>query len=718
MKTLLIDNYDSFTYNLFQLLAEANGAEPIVVRNDDATWAELELLEFDNVVISPGPGRPDRVGDFGVCAQAIATSSAPLLGVCLGHQGLCLVAGATVGPAREAVHGRTSAVLHDGSPLFAGIPREFQAVRYHSLSVAQPLPDSLEPIAWTSDGELMAVAHRTRPQWGVQFHPESICTEHGRTLLANFRELTLACGRAPGRSRQQAERRAGARARTAKPIATPATALAAPSELSLKVERLDTLYDAERAFVELYGEHVAAFWLDSARIDERARFSFIGAADGPLSATISYDVAARELRIERAGGVESRSESIFDYLSAETRGLRRTGGSELPFDFDCGFVGYFGYELKADCEGARTHPSSMPDAAFVFADRLIAFDHVERCTYLLCLHEPSAGRLADGWIAETRRRLESLSPASARAFAVEQGEPPVQFRLARSHEQYLRDIDTCTRRLREGDTYEICLTNKITAEVAHPPLALYRTLRRVNPAPFCGYLRFGERAVLSSSPERFLRIDRDRWAEAKPIKGTSPRGASPAEDVRLAESLRLSEKNRAENLMIADLLRNDLGAVCEVGTVHVPELMHVESYETVHQLVSTVRGLLRDGLEAPDCIRACFPAGSMTGAPKKRTMEIIDELEGQARGVYAGAIGYVGLGGACDLSVVIRTIVIDGDVASLGVGGAIVMQSQAEEEYQETLLKARAPIAAIDPRVDPHTAFEVAEPARRAPAAC
>src|SRR6185312_6545946 len=136
----------------------------------------------------------------------------------------------------------------------------------------------------------------------------------------------------------------------------------------------------------------------------------IGAADGPRSATISYDVAARELRIERAGGVESRSESIFDYLSAETRGLRRTGGSELPFDFDCGFVGYFGYELKADCEGARTHPSSMPDAAFVFADRLIAFDHVERCTYLLCLHEPSAGRLADGWIAETRRRLESLSP--------------------------------------------------------------------------------------------------------------------------------------------------------------------------------------------------------------------------------------------------------------------------------------------------------------------
>jgi para-aminobenzoate synthetase len=698
VKTLLIDNYDSFTYNLFQLLAEANGDEPIVVRNDEASWAELEQLAFDNVVVSPGPGSPDHEGDFGICAQAIKEATVPLLGVCLGHQGLGWVHGGKVTAAPEVMHGRISAVLHEGSPLFAGIPREFQAVRYHSLCIEQPLPADLEPIARTSDGVVMAIAHRTRPQWGVQFHPESICTEFGRQLLANFRDLT--------RQTQVGANGARRTATTTAPAAAGAgPVIAGRAQLVQKVKRLDTLYDTERAFVNLYGSSETSFWLDSSKVDERARFSFMGAADGPLGATIHYDVNSGELRIERAGDTETLSESIFDYLSREMRRMRYLS-HELPFDFNCGFVGYFGYELKADCEGSDAHRSSMPDAAFVFADRLIAFDHLEQCTYVLCVTESDRQEEGERWIAETSLRLASLAPLSAPEWDGAQQPEPTDFRLSRSHEQYLEDIATCKQRLIEGETYEICLTNKITADLAAEPLALYRTLRRVNPAPFSAYLRFGERAVLSSSPERFLSVSRDRWVEAKPIKGTCPRGKTPAEDVRLAEELRLGEKNRAENLMIADLLRNDLGVVCEVGTVHVPNLMHVESYETVHQLVSTVRGLLRDDVEPPDCIRACFPGGSMTGAPKKRTMEIIDELEGEARGVYSGAIGYLGLGGGCDLNIVIRTLVLEGDTATLGVGGAIIMQSDAEEEYQETLLKARAPMSAVDPRVDPQAVFE------------
>jgi para-aminobenzoate synthetase len=692
MKTLLIDNYDSFTYNLFQLLAEANGEEPIVVRNDEASWEELAALEFDNVVVSPGPGNPDREGDFGVCAEAIRRSEVPLLGVCLGHQGLCSVHGAKVVHAPEAMHGRLSAVVHTESPLFAGLPREFQVVRYHSLCVEQPLPDELEGLAATSDGILMAVAHRTRPQWGVQFHPESISTEYGRGLLANFRDITAARGSGNGGAARAAATPAGSDGER------PGSA-----GLVLRVKRIDAVHDAERAFAHIYGRSAEAFWLDSSLVDERARFSFMGDAGGPLGSLVTYDAHEGELRIDDGEEIRLRRESIFDYLSSEMRRLRHLS-DDLPFDFNCGFAGYFGYELKADSGGSRAHRSTMPDAAFVFADRMIAFDHLEGTTYVLAVSTPEGVEESERWIAETSLRLASL-PAIAELewseTAAERG--PVEFRLSRGHQQYLDDIAECKRQLIDGESYEICLTNKISAEVElSDPFALYRTLRRVNPAPFSAYLRLGEAAVLSSSPERFLSIGRDRWAEAKPIKGTVRRGSEPAEDVRLAEELRLDEKTRAENLMICDLLRNDLGVVCEVGTVHVPHLMHVESYETVHQLVSTVRGLLREELEPPDCIRACFPGGSMTGAPKKRTMEIIDELEGEARGVYSGAIGYLGLGGACDLNIVIRTVVSDGSSVSIGVGGAIVMQSDADEEYEEILLKGRAPMQAIDPGADPH----------------
>jgi para-aminobenzoate synthetase len=713
LKTLLIDNYDSFTYNLFQLLAEANGEEPIVVRNDAASWAELSRLEFDNVVLSPGPGRPDRDADFGVCGEAIRVSDAPLLGVCLGHQGLGGAYGAEVVPAPEPVHGRLSAVLHDGSALFAGIPREFQAVRYHSLCVEQPLPDELQGVAWTSDGVLMAVEHRERPQWGVQFHPESICTDHGRRLLANFRDLSrdwqgvfqagpeeerLGHPRTGGYSERPATRPTSPKSGLV-PAASPGEGVPAAPSLRLVVERLDLAIDPEHAFVSLYGESGNAFWLDSSRVDGSARFSFMGDDSGPLGATVTYDVGDGEVKVERGGKIEIRRESIFDYLATETQRLRLPDVG-LPFDFDCGFAGWLGYELKADCGGEAAHESSLPDAALVFADRLIAFDHAERHTYLLCLAEPGVTQEAEGWIAETARSFASLPPLDEPTVGDEDA-GPAGFQLTRSRERYLEEIAECKRLLAEGETYEVCLTNKVQAEAGVEPLSLYRRLRRVNPAPFSAFLRFGAAAVLSSSPERLLAVGRDRWVEAKPIKGTCRRGDTPAEDVRLAERLRGDEKNRAENLMIADLLRNDLGAVCEVGTVHVPRLMQVETYETVHQLVTTVRGLLREGLGAPECVRACFPPGSMTGAPKLRTMRIVDELEGEARGVYSGAIGYLGLGGGCDLSVAIRAIAIDGASATIGSGGAIVVQSDAEDEFEEMLLKASAPMRAIDPDADP-----------------
>ena len=699
MKTLLIDNYDSFTYNLFQLLAEVNGEEPVVVRNDEASWPELEGLGCDNVVISPGPGRPEREADFGVCAEVIRACELPLLGVCLGHQGLATVYGGAVSHAPEPMHGRLSTVVHDGSPLFAGVPREFEAVRYHSLCVAEPLPEELEAVAWSDDGVVMALAHRERAQWGVQFHPESVCAEYGRRLVENFRDLSVRglggtslggggrSGRPPQNARPEAALECfGEGARTS-------------STTRLVFERVDAEIDSEVAFVALFGDSTSAFWLDSSGGEgESARFSFIGDASGPLGAQISYDVELGEVRVERQGKVELRSESIFGYLSSELERLRlpETG---LPFGFECGFVGYFGYELKAECGGEVGHRSPYPDAAFLFADRVIAFDHVEGCVYLVCLVEVGGEEQAGRWIEAMGERLASL-PAVEEVDLEERLEAS-DFELVRDRAGYLEDIEECQRLLMEGESYEVCLTNEVRAEVDADPLELYRRLRRVNPAPFSAFLRFGELAVLSSSPERFLRVGRDREVEAKPIKGTSRRGETPGEDALLAEELRRDEKSRAENLMIADLLRNDLGSVCEVGSVRAPRLMEVETYETVHQLVTTVRGRLRPELGPVDCVRACFPPGSMTGAPKRRTMAILDRLEGEARGVYSGALGYLGLGGGCDLSVAIRAIVVEGDSASTGAGGAIVAQSDPEREHEEMLLKAWAPLRALDPSALP-----------------
>ena len=675
MRTLLIDNHDSFTYNLFQLLAEVNGVEPIVVCNDAASWPELERLEFDNLVISPGPGRPDRAADFGVCAEAIRSCEKPLLGVCLGLQGIGWLEGGRVERAPEPMHGRVVAVEHDGTGLFSGIPSPFKATRYHSLALATPLPSALRETA-SSAGVPMAFEHRSRPQWGVQFHPESIATEHGKRLLANFRDLTptagqLACSFLASRTKkEQAERSA-----------------------ALKVRRLDLAPDPEIAFVSLYGASEQAFWLDSSRVGIRGRFSFMGDASGPLAEVLTHD--ARQ------------GEPLFDRLQQQLVDLRPAEVPDLPFEFDCGFVGYLGYELKSECGHAPGHPTDHPDAAFIFSDRLIAFDHEEHQTYLLCLHELGGEERAEAWLDATETLLTDLAagrePESGPTCNVgpDSGSFPSALSLARSREQYLADIDTCIEQLREGESYEICLTNQLRFDTQIDPLDLYRRLRRANPAPFASYLRFGDRAVLSSSPERFLNVNRDGGAEARPIKGTSRRGSTSEEDAALAATLAADEKNRAENLMIVDLLRNDLGAVCEVGSVEVPEMMAVETYETVHQLVSAVRGRLRSDIPALDAVRSCFPPGSMTGAPKKRTTEILDELEGAARGVYSGAIGWLGLGGAADLSVAIRTIVLAGGEATIGAGGAIVLQSDPEREYEEMLLKAVAALRAIDPGIDP-----------------
>jgi para-aminobenzoate synthetase len=707
MRTLLVDNYDSYTYNLYQLLAQTYRVAPVVVTNDDPAWRDLDLADFDGAVISPGPGRPSSHHDFGRSRDLLRQDRIPVLGVCLGHQGIGLAAGASVVAAPEPRHGHLTEVTHTGTGVFAGLPQGFTAVRYHSLCVTKPLPPGLEAVAWAEDGVIMGLRHTDLPWWGVQFHPESISTEHGSRLVANFRDLALGSKR-PAITRRARPPRAPVNDRAVPP---------APAPLQASVLCLPEEVDTEAAFVALYGTSTRAFWLDSAHVEEGlSRFSFLGDASGPGDDVLTYRVGDDSVIVESSGGIPYLEPgTIFDALSRRL-GRDITGAGDLPFDLPGGYVGYLGYELKADA-GARTaQRAPTPDAMWLRASRFVVVDHLQGHTYVVAVAEPDQTEQAEHWIERTAATLRRLPHAAGTPELTLADTSDASSWLVRSRTQYLADIEECQRQLRAGESYEICLTNKLRLPAPDDDIEYYRRLRHLNPAPYGALLRLGELAVFSSSPERFLRVDGQRVAESKPIKGTAPRSSDPELDEQLRASLSVDPKTRAENLMIVDLLRNDLGRMCRVGSISVPRFMATESYTTVHQLVSTISGVLREDVTAVDCVRGCFPGGSMTGAPKLRTMEIIDRLETEARGVYSGVLGYFGFTGTADLNIVIRTAVRWRDELTIGAGGAIVLDSNALAEYDEMLLKAEAPLRALPTARTGQSAVAGMTAARRAAA--
>jgi para-aminobenzoate synthetase len=697
MRTLLVDNHDSYTYNVFHLLAAASGHEPVVVNNDAVSWRVLSRSDFDAIVLSPGPGRPERWHDFGVCRDILRYSEIPVLGICLGHQGIGNLLEGDVTSAPMAMHGRLSHVRHADTGIFEGIPQDFSVVRYHSLAITSPPGPEGHVTAWADDGVVMGVEHTRRPIWGVQFHPESIATEHGRAIAENFYALASRLrGKpmSPGPPAPNGGRRAGES--TEDRLSGPSAGQG--GAMRLRVREIEGEGPTEHLFERLFADAENAFWLDSADAPTRlAQCSYLGTSAGRDRCLLSYDVEAGEVSIERARRDTVERKSIFDLLDREIAKHAVEPPPGLERGLIGGFVGYLGYELKADCGSPNVHRSDLPDALLMLANRVVAVDHVRRRTYVCAV-----GREDD---AEADRWLEAAAELVAAAIAdppppvptPDPGEPPerVVFHGRRGRRRYLADIAASQAELAAGESYEVCLTDQFSTDASPDPFVLYRHLRRSNPAPFAAFLKFGERAIVSSSPERFLSVDRDRRVEARPIKGTISRSEDPVVDAAHRDELKEDEKTMAEHLMIVDLLRNDVGRVCDIDSVSVPELMVIEPYMTVHQMVSTIQGYLEPGRTPVECVHACFPGGSMTGAPKLRTMEIIDGLEDEARGVYSGAIGYFGLDGSTDLSIVIRTIVMRPGRTTIGAGGAIVMQSDPEDEFEEILLKARAPMAAV-----------------------
>ena len=767
LQLVLLDHYDSYTYNLYHILAELCHSPPIVLSKDFTG----PLPDCDGLVLSPGPGRPQHEADMGRTLKIISDSpNLPILGVCLGHQALGHVYGASVklapcGP----VHGQVRSVRHkQGDDLWKGISSPLSVVRYHSLVVENLEASPLVATAWCEEENgtrvLMGLSHSINPHYGVQFHPESIGTEEGKELLRNF---CMICNRNQPLTNNPEN-----------PVNGQTTQNKVVSETQGKQYKVlvhkisNAIATPSDVFSEFYGDAPHAVWLDSSSADilpktKLSRFSIMGAKDGPLSELIEYygeEYHNEGLFVTNVNGKKKEFKTdILTYLERQSANVasidmitrayqvESIDARELPFDYRGGFLGYLGYEVRHDTQRfleleqkdtahfprKKIHcESSAPTAAFLFCDQSIVYDHWKKEYYLIGLTLESSNNveLID-WMKKISQRLSRMGKSGIgikshdhhrQPESLDYPFPSTSFQPNRSRKSYEMNINRCHEEIRNGETYELCLTNQLETNVNHgDPLDLYKTLRKRNPAPFSAFLRFENQlganfSICCSSPERFISVKQpvgnttELLVEAKPIKGTAPRPRIPPgreataaemlEDKRRAVDLSGSIKNRAENLMIVDLLRNDLSRVCTIGSVHVPKLMQIESFATVHQMVSTIRGTL-DPVQsnAIDVLKACFPGGSMTGAPKLRTMEILNEMEnGICRGPYSGCLGYISINGCMDMNIVIRSAVIvpsqqqTGWKVSIGAGGAITALSESSDEYEEMILKASAVMEAVE----------------------
>ena len=442
-------------------------------------------------------------------------------------------------------------------------------------------------------------------------------------------------------------------------------------------EQLPYHPDSSRYF-SLFASRPWSVYLDSAHpYSEAGRYDILTA--DPYATLVTRGGSTR---IERMGERSTSAEDPFDLIRREL-GAAGRGPEGVPFSG--GALGYFGYDLARRIErfpSLARDETGLPEMAVGLYDWAMVVDHRQRSSWLV----------GQGHDTATRRRWKQLLALFRRS-------PPLMkegvFRLTGRVESNLDPAayGTAFRRVQhyihEGDCYQVNLARRFAAAAQGDPWSLYLALRRANPAPFSAFLQLPWGVVLSSSPERFLRVSGGR-VETQPIKGTRPRGDTPQDDREQIQALQSSDKDRAENLMIVDLLRNDLGRCCRPGSVQVAKLFEVESFARVHHLVSTITGRLAPGHDALSLLRACFPGGSITGAPKIRAMQIIEELEPCRRGVYCGAVGYLGCDGDMDTNIAIRTLVYSGGMLRFWAGGGIVADSTEAAEYQETLDKAAA----------------------------
>lgn len=448
--------------------------------------------------------------------------------------------------------------------------------------------------------------------------------------------------------------------------------------MKTKIKELDFYKDMAEIF-ERYREQEMAVFLDSSLNCSMGKYSVIGLHPYLIVKEVDGVTYENEMAVEESFEYAVKKHCL-NYYEANDTGL----------PFIAGAIGYLSYDYGRKFEKIKTRHSKkiqVPEALFAFYDLLIIEDKEKKRLYIT-----ARGELENPCSAMERVEREIQETHSV--LLPDKHDMQNPFMADFEKNDYMKTVRKMVSYIVEGDIYIANMTQQLRAESSMKPYDVYRYLRRHNPSPFGGYFNYGRFQILCASPERFIRI-RDGRIETRPIKGTRKRGKTEAEDEKLEQKLRDSEKEQSELLMIVDLERNDLSRVCVPGSVRVPELFAIEKYATVFHMVSTVEGKLKENIHAMDVIPEVFPGGSITGAPKIRAMEIIDELEHDRRGIYTGCIGYLSFDGSCDLNIVIRTAIHQNGTYHLGVGGGITCESEPEFEYEETLQKAKAVLEAM-----------------------
>ncbi|GAA4113219.1 chorismate-binding protein [Enteractinococcus coprophilus] len=652
---ILVVDTGGFTTNI---LAHQLGAVHIVPA---AELVALNLTDYTHVVISHGTETPDL-------SAILEHPALPVLAIGSGYQHLAAAYGHDTVAPPQPVYGDAVTHRHHAAGILTNVESPVELISYHAWRVTGMAPTIFDVQAVDDADAALVYRVKETNHWGMHCDPAALQSTTGPQILENFLAL------APVTS-----------------TLVPSQAASAPAARRLPVFTRTVLgqLDTAATFRTLQHGTPAAFWLDSAAAHlGQGETTIMGTNVGELAQTIRWDVATNLLDIDHAGEHTTTTQSVFDYLQ------HHAWQPEQPLDlegFTGGWVGYLGYEAQQSSLAGHTNTqqATTPDAYWIRPQAFIRYDHPTQVTTLVAY--------ADVDLLETLHATlvfgSGEQPSPQRP-----GKVAGHWRL--TAEEYQHRATSIQSMLHRGEAAGICLTDTYCLDdYDGDTLDLYNRLRTKNSAPYAGYLRFNtfgdELEVLCASPEKFLKVDGNGLVESKPIKGTVARSNDSDLDAQLAQQMANDPKIQSENLMITDLLRDDLAKITEPGSVRVPNLMAVESFATVHQLVTTVTGHLQPNTPVAEVVKAVFPGGSMTGAPKLFSVQALETLEAGPRGIYSGAMGWLGDDNTAELNVVIRSMVIDSGHLSIGAGGAVVVGSDPVAEELEKHLKAQALLDSI-----------------------